>query len=628
MKRSRIQAVYKYLPGMWVAEKNEDGRAITAKITGWNYTRMENIYASFIEGEIQRQVKLFGDRGGNISAYGHGFDIVEPAMNPGIEDIKGELSPLLYYCSSCHHVFQAKSPADWLAKDTKCPNCKKPQLKQLQMIYPCECGFAQPVSEPYVKGHPKMEYYPNENAFVMQYRVGQSMKKAELAMTCPVCRTRLVLTNIQSGKIYKPFTMRTVNLVDAKSGKFFDKGLDAQKVVIAEWFGALTRDEYNHILENVDTAFSENTTSSAKRAEAENQAKALVQMGMLTPDMLEGAIRTILSKSNNTGNVEQYTAACDQIYAERIRHNEDSYDQWVNSFSFRLMQYNTLKYPPRQITLQDAVRHQIEIGYIRAPEDIYCLNDDMGIHSVQVSEDIEIITCAYGYTRLITDPMQAKKSGNLKLVSFDKSKNNKDLVYGSRLQTEGILFEIDRRRIVEWMLKNDIITDAEAPDLDDDIVLKKWFSENINADAITTFGGVEEGEKITKAVFSLLHSMSHAFMKTAGEISGLSDTSLTEIIIPETTSIFIYAQTSQGLTLGAISGMFESNYYTFLKKALNDNRNCFYDPICTDRDDTACSACMLLPETTCAYFNADLGRKYLYSLKSENGHAMTGFWEM
>ena len=117
-------------------------------------------------------------------------------------------------------------------------------------------------------------------------------------------------------------------------------------------------------------------------------------------------------------------------------------------------------------------------------------------------------------------------------------------------------------------------------------------------------------------------------MKTAGEISGLSDTSLTEIIIPETTSIFIYAQTSQGLTLGAISGMFESNYYTFLKKALNDNRNCFYDPICTDRDDTACSACMLLPETTCAYFNADLGRKYLYSLKSENGHAMTGFWEM
>lgn len=72
-----------------------------------------------------------------------------------------------------------------------------------------------------------------------------------------------------------------------------------------------------------------------------------------------------------------------------------------------------------------------------------------------------------------------------------------------------------------------------------------------------------------------MHSISHAFIKTAGEISGLEDTSLTEVILLETTSIFIYAQTSQGTPLGALSGMIETNYYNFLQKALEETKTVF-----------------------------------------------------
>ena len=121
--------------------------------------------------------------------------------------------------------------------------------------------------------------------------------------------------------------------------------------------------------------------------------------------------------------------------------------------------------------------------------------------------------------------------------------------------------------------------------------------------------------------------MSHAFIKSAGELSRLSGNSLTEIIIVETASIFIYAQTSQGIPLGALSGMAESNYAFFLKKALDESRNCVFDPICTDRDDTACSACLIIPEISCNHFNAELGRKYLYSLEGASSPSI-GFWEM
>lgn len=160
-----------------------------------------------------------------------------------------------------------------------------------------------------------------------------------------------------------------------------------------------------------------------------------------------------------------------------------------------------------------------------------------------------------------------------------------------------------------------------------DISVKKWFAQYVHSDVISMFGEIDDSEKITKNVFALLHSMSHAFMNSAGELSGLSGNSLTEIILVETASIFIYAQTSQGIPLGALSGMAESNYAYFLKKAFDEAKNCVFDPICTERDDTACSACLIIPEISCNHFNAELGRKYLYSIDGVDNPTV-GFWEM
>ena len=85
MKRSKSQAVYKFLPGMWVSEKNDSGRSITAEIKNWNNKKMEGIYHSFIEGEIKRQISLFGKRGGDINSFNlegsNTFAVVEPASD-------------------------------------------------------------------------------------------------------------------------------------------------------------------------------------------------------------------------------------------------------------------------------------------------------------------------------------------------------------------------------------------------------------------------------------------------------------------------------------------------------------------------------------------------------------------
>lgn len=636
MKRSKTQAVYRFLPEMWISEKGDSERAVSAKIKNWNYIKMSGIYEDFIEGEIKRQIKLFGDRGGDISAFDispdtHSFTIVETACNEGIPDIIGEISPLVFYCSSCGTVTDLRNP-DAVDKYTwKCknPDCGKWAVKQLQMIYACECGYAQPIKVPYVQGVKDFKFRPNETQYKMFYRSGNSEKPAEFVQICPNCNSRLVPDNANSGRNYKPFTLKVINLVDQRNGQFYKKGIDAQKTIVCRWFEKLSTADYEEILDNIELAFSDAFKSNAQRRNVEQQVRALIDAGMLPPEMFESAVNNMLQNAPNTKSVERYVAMCDDLFARKKAEDPAGYTEWLSHFSFKLMQYDTLKYAKRIITLEEAIKRQLDMEFIDSPEEITALNDKLGIANMQVSCDIQIINCTYGYSRRVADPKNStNKNCRLKLNAYDRTRDGTaNLVYGAKLDTEGILFEISQRRIIEWLYENKIIGEEQLPDLDDDVSVKKWFAEYVHSDVITMFGEIDDSEKITKNVFALLHSMSHAFINAAGELSGLSSNSLTEIILVETASIFIYAQTSQGIPLGALSGMAESNYAYFLKKAFDETKNCVFDPICTERDDTACSACLIIPEISCNHFNAELGRKYLYSIDGVDTPAV-GFWEM
>lgn len=587
MKRSKTQAVYRFLPEMWISEKDDSERAVSAKIKNWNYIKMSDIYEDFIEGEIKRQIKLFGDRGGDISAFDlspdtHSFSIVETACNEGIPDIIGEISPLVFYCSSCGAVSDLRNP-DAVDKYTwKCknPDCGKWAVKQLQMIYACECGYAQPIKIPHVQGVKNFKFRPNETQYKMFYRSGNSEKPAEFVQICPNCNSRLVPDNANSGRNYKPFTLKVINLVDQRNGQFYKKGIDAQKTIVCRWFDKLSTADYEEILNNIELAFSDAFKSDAQRRNVKQQVRALIDAGMLPPEMFESAVNNMLQNAPNTKSVERYVAICDDLFSRKKTENPVGYAEWLSHFSFKLMQYDTLKYAKRIITLEEAIQRQLDMEFIDSPEEVTALNKKMGIANMQVSCDIQIINCTYGYSRRVADPKNStNKNCRLKLNAYDRTRDGTaNLVYGAKLDTEGILFEISQRKIVEWLYENNIISEEQLPDLDDDISVKKWFAQYVHSDVISMFGEIDDSEKITKNVFALLHSMSHAFMNSAGELSGLSGNSLTEIILVETASIFIYAQTSQGIPLGALSGMAESNYAYFLKKSFDEAKNCVFDP--------------------------------------------------
>ena len=637
MKRSKNQAVYKYLPDIWISERDDSsGRAVSARIRNWNYVKMSGIYMNFIQNEIKRQIKLFADRNGDISSFdispeSNSFLIVETACNDGIPDIIGEISPLVFYCSSCGDSFEIKNPnaVDKYIWKCKNPDCGKSTVKQLQMIYTCECGYAQPIKIPFVPGVKNFKYRPNDTPYKMFYQSGNAEKTAEFVQMCPNCNSRLVPDNANSGRNYKPFTLKVINLVDHRSGQFYEKGLEAQKTIVTRWFGKISTGDYENILNNIELAFSNEFRTDSQRKDAEEKVRTLIQMGLMPESNFDAAVNKMLETSSNNRSVEKYVNLCDDLFSKKKSEDIIVYNDWINNFSFKLMQYYTIRYAKRVITLEDSINRQLEMEFIDDAKEVYTLNNKLGVINMQVSCDIQIINCTYGYSRKVADPKNVtNKNCRLKLNAYDKSKDGTaNLVYGAKLNTEGILFEISQRKIIEWLYENRIIREEQLPDLEDDISVKKWFAEYVHSDVISMFGDIDEQEEITKHVFALLHSMSHAFIKAAGELSGLSGNSLTEIIIVETASIFIYAQTSQGIPLGALSGMAESNYTFFLKKVYEESRNCIFDPICSGRDNTACSACLIIPEISCNHFNAELGRKYLYSIDTGNTPTI-GFWEM
>ncbi len=635
MKRSKNQAIYKFLPEMWVAYKDNSNITSTAKINNWNYTKIEGIYNKFLEQEIKRQIKLFGAKGGDINAYcldspNECFAFVEPATRNGIPDIIGEFSPLVFYCSSCHSTFSLKKSSEINKQTWNCKVCGNHSIKQLQMVYACECGYAQPIEIPYVPGNHKMEYIPSESQYKMFYKDGRNRKVAEFRKKCPNCSNILSPDNAESGRNYKPFSLSVINLLDNRSGDFYEKGLEAKKIVIAKWFEQLTQDEYEKILNNIELSFSDEMRMDSQRKKAEEQVEKLIESGLVEKENYEVAVSMVLSNMGGS-NIDTYISKCDQVFKRRSDESEENFTDRLNYMAFKLMQYDTVKYAKKVINIEDVIEHHKNVGYISKNKEILNKHDKLGITNMQVSCDTEIINCTYGYTRRAVDPNNTQnKNCRLKLNAFDKTKDGiSNLVFGARLETEGMLFEIDRVKIIKWLFMNNIISEHQLPDFDDSISVKKWYSENVNGEAISAFGEIEEGLVITKYVFNLLHSISHAFMKAAGELSGLAVNSLTEIIFIETASIFIYAQTSQGIPLGALSGLAESKYSFFLDNVYDNNKNCIFDPICIERDDSACNACLHLPETSCSHFNHELGRKYLYTLeKTDDEKNIIGFWEM
>lgn len=243
--------------------------------------------------------------------------------------------------------------------------------------------------------------------------------------------------------------------------------------------------------------------------------------------------------------------------------------------------------------------------------------DRINVSEAWVVDNFPLLNTVFGYTRDSPDASETT------LRAFDHPYNLDALtVWGDRSPSEAIVLELDRAAIVDWLVENDYLSEAEAPDTDDDTELKRWFLNNFdNTKTQNPFTPIDD--EITDVLYRLVHSNSHSLMKTASEQCGLGSDSISELLLPSVPAIVLYAQSMEHFALGGMFTLFKSRIHPWVDDAVEHASRCIYDPACIDDDDgAACHACLHISEFTCEYYNGALDRELLVG-----GERHTPFWD-
>ena len=254
----------------------------------------------------------------------------------------------------------------------------------------------------------------------------------------------------------------------------------------------------------------------------------------------------------------------------------------------------------QRITLGEAYQMARERGQPVAAEAIrkaQLRSQELGLADVSVTWTFPIAMAAYGYTRGVSRPGEGIVRGFAKSREYQA----KTPLFGVATQTEAVLIVLSASRVVDW-LQGDQLVRANSVD-----------ERSAREEILRLFARREVDPKPADRVTTLLHSMSHALLRTLddGQI-GFAAPSLAEWIVPETLTFALYANNLKSFTLGALWTLLNNRVLQWLNNTCEAISRCENDPLCHQRRPQACERCLYL-SFGCQHFNEDLDRSVLRS---------------
>ena len=177
---------------------------------------------------------------------------------------------------------------------------------------------------------------------------------------------------------------------------------------------------------------------------------------------------------------------------------------------------------------------------------------------------------------------------------------------------EGVFFEFNKKRLIEWSSKDDVVRRA------------KQLSYNYNNERLNR----GQAKRNIHPNFILIHTFAHLVINQFSYECGYGSSALRERIYCNLESmeeimngLLIY--TASGDSEGSLGGLVRQgkpgNLETIVYNAIENARWCSSDPICIDSHGqgpnscnlAACHNCALLPETCCEESNMLLDRVML-----------------
>lgn len=617
MKRGKNQSLYKYLPETWIdfSVRGKERKQYIAKVLRWNSEKLDGINAKRLIRTVNASVHSFENQAVSIGSVkptvGFGAeltkdncDVLTPKASEEERGIVAQISPLTFYCKLCNKVYQFSSEEEY-QKRRYCTNpaCHRAELAQFRQIYFCKCGYATDRHNPRCPehGYQYVKWYEN-----FDFVCTKCKRPIPMQVKCPVCgdmlRPKVALDPAQ----FFVFSLSLIDLIDEKLENFISETDYGPYITFAYWLGLVNKEELDEIIKN----------GIVSDPEVYQKVYNKMYKQMLPLGEVVAAQAAKIAADQQCGN--RFNDLVNDLKTKIFTGESD-----LSSIAERILEYDLVTKLDDVSDLASAVNVARLLNTNANPEQYAQIAEKFGIKSARVCDRIPFISCSYGYTRV-----ESEWKEGVQLHALKEEKNGRKNIYATKLNTEGVLFEFDRKKIIQWLLVNGIINIEEAPDLNSEEEIKIWFLNNIKPSLIHPFSTIDEtASKETYYVYRLIHSLSHLLIRAAADIGGLGKDSLSEYIFTGVPAVLIYCQNSQGFNLGSLFNTFEAYFDKWMNKAYASAQKCIFDPICIERQ-KACTGCLFVNEVSCQHFNKDLDRALVVGhVDRESQRKITGFWE-
>ncbi|MEW1906176.1 hypothetical protein [Streptomyces sp. NPDC086147] len=587
LTRSNIQALWRYMPGQpynWSSKGSvlgEPPRQVTPL----------DVPEGWVEPQLRRLLLPFATAKGNdpraraelIAIERRQFSLVKA------EDLRAARFPNTFLCRTCG-AFRTVRPAD---TSPVCLTAGHGRLDQFSWSEVHECGHLSQITAPRCASGCRSWMHLNNTRDLNTSRwywtcAGCQRRSDEpIVRWCSTCgEGRPQVMRVPQTAAYYPQQVTVINPpTRGDYGALAYEGVYA--AAVAQSLGTLPRGSEGLRRAGGASSAGGAIEQARQTAEAlgmrpgEELYDQLIAKAQLREDDVPAWDAQIEALGRDAGTIEEFGEECRQL---------------------------GLAWDAKPLSIQNLLDGdagtQLEAYYQQYPK----LISQYGFNDVTLLRELPIAYIVAGYTRISSNAVATTRRGTQttqRFRFFPAGRDSKFPMYGVRTETEGLLFELDKLAVVQWLADSGVV---ENPGLSTQEDAQRWIFQ-FGDPVLDVFNAPEN--PISKAILGLVHSMAHRMMKALATRCGLNVDSLGEYLFPANCAFLVYANTRSNFTLGGLEHVYRYDLVDALSE-LDAETRCVFDPPCRRDFGGACAACLHLSEVACARFNTVLNRNLLF----------------
>lgn len=500
-----------------------------------------------------------------------------------------QVYPRVFRCKKCKR-YKALNKEEWENfNPNQCPDCGG-EYAQISMLAFCEqCGIIETVSKscPQCHNYKDLELNmveeesPSTWRFkclecghefdFMPYPCSHNLPYSKENI-CDEESTPFTLINVRRGGLFKSCVKTTVDVPKNDDDNENDSEY-IDEIIIADYFnkwGSLDLERGNEV----------------------NEAKIYLH---LLDNFPNEDLRKTLGIPEKFEKAKQI-----ECLLKSIREEFDEKFSVYDLTDYLILKGDVLQENSMNISLNDSFESYYDIS----SEEYSDFLNEFGIEDITYLPSIQLISSAYGYIKGIN---KFYEEGFIPHFEPLWTRNHTLKVYSYPYETEGIIFDLDKLKLANWLVDNfsqdDVAFDSEK-------------------DAKNYLFNLKEGSDEFTALKKLIHSFSHMLIKRSSLYTGLNEDSCGELLFPKVGAFMIYS--TSNINIGGFLFVFENSLMKWFNDIKLDISECIFDPLCID-DEGACFSCMYLPEFVCSDFNRNLDRDMFIG---KTNRINDGYWDL